>query len=276
MDIDEIKTFKFDLGSDHNSSAYLEINGHIPWIGSLQFSAEDLPQDESTISISDGSGSSVTFEFDSDYTATATEIATVEKMYVVGGGSLNLTTDSNYLGTDNREYIVEIDGDGTGANGHDTFRWSIDGGANFNDYGIEIDTDLNNSLGSGIEISFDSNTSYQLGDRWRIKAYPINEIVEVGRYGSFADRLATTRQNFIDAVNRANNMGKLAMRAKASVVESTSSGWFNSLDENRYGIELRRLGSMPVREKITIDNLPATIPSSFHQRLARNALAGRG
>ena len=53
-------------------------------------------------------------------------------------------------------------------------------------------------------------------------------------------------------------MGKLAMRAKASVVESTSSGWFNSLDENRYGIELRRLGSMPVREKITIDNLTAT------------------
>ena len=257
LDIDEIKTFKFDLGSDHNSSAYLEINGHIPWIGSLQFSAEDLPQDESTISISDGSGSSVTFEFDSDYNATATEIATVEKMYVVGGGSLNLTTDSNYLGTDNREYIVEIDGDGTGANGHDTFRWSIDGGANFNDYGIEIDTDLNNSLGSGIEISFDSNTSYQLGDRWRIKAYPINEIVEVGRYGSFADRLATTRQNFIDAVNRANNMGKLAMRAKASVVESTSSGWFNSLDENRYGVELRRLGSTPVREKIAIDNLTA-------------------
>ena len=113
-------------------------------------------------------------------------------------------------------------------------------------------------MGSGIEITFDSNTSYQLGDRWRIKAYPINEIVEVGRYGSFADRLATTRQNFIDAVNRANNMGKLAMRAKASVVDSTSSGWFNSLDENRYGIELRRLGSMPVREKITIDNLTAT------------------
>ena len=258
LDIDEIKTFKFDLGSDHNSSAYLEINGHIPWVGSLQFSAEDLPQDESTISISDGSGRSVTFEFDSDYTATATEIATVEKMYVVGGGSLSLTTDSNYLGTDNREYIVEIDGDGTGANGHDTFRWSIDGGANFNDYGIEIDTDVNNSLGSGIEITFDSNTSYQLGDRWRIKAYPINEIVEVGRYGSFADRLATTRQNFIDAVNRANNMGKLAIRAKASVVESTSSGWFNSLDENKYGIELRRLGSLPVREKITIDNLTAT------------------
>ena len=70
--------------------------------------------------------------------------------------------------------------------------------------------------------------------------------------GSFADRLATTRQNLVDAINRVNNEGKLAMRAKRSEVESTSSGWFDSLDQNKYGIELRRVGLSP-SERVSVD-----------------------
>ena len=67
---------------------YLEINGHIPWIGSLQFSAEDFPKMNQPYPLVMDLDVQLHFEFDSDYTATATEIGTVEKMYVLGGGSL--------------------------------------------------------------------------------------------------------------------------------------------------------------------------------------------
>ena len=72
-------------------------------------------------------GGEVTFEFDSDFSTSSTQIDAVEEMYVEGTDSLSAST-SNYLGTEYREYIIEIDGDGTGPNGNDTFRWSIDGG----------------------------------------------------------------------------------------------------------------------------------------------------
>ena len=49
----------------------------------------------------------------------------------------NLSVSGTYLGTQPRTYLIEIDGNGT-SNGNDTFRWSIDGGANFNDSEIEI------------------------------------------------------------------------------------------------------------------------------------------
>ncbi len=256
LDIDEEVDFQFTL-SDPTYSAYLEVNGRIPWIGNIQFSGEDLPDDESNVTIKDGVGGVVTFEFDTDFTTSSTQTDAVEKMYVEGTDSLSAST-SNYLGTDYREYIIEIDGDSTGPNGNDTFRWSIDGGAHFNNSAIEIDEDTTHSLSAGIEVQFDDNASYSLGDRWRLKAYPTHEIVEVGRYGSFADRLATTRQNLVDAINRVNNQGKLAMRAKRSEVESTSSGWFDSLDQNKYGIELRRVGDFPIREKLSVDTLVAS------------------
>ncbi|MDB3958773.1 Ig-like domain-containing protein [Opitutales bacterium] len=256
LDIDEEVDFQFTL-SDPTYSAYLEVNGRIPWIGNIQFSGEHLPDDESNLTIKDGVGGVVTFEFDTDFTTSSTQTDAVEKMYVEGTDSLSAST-SNYLGTEYREYLIEIDGDGTGPNGNDTFRWSIDGGAHFNNSAIEIDEDTRHSLSAGIEVQFDDNTSYSLGDRWRLKAYPTHEIVEVGRYGSFADRLATTRQNLVDAINRAYNEGKLAIRAKRSEVESTSSGWFDSLDQNKYGIELRRVGDFPIREKLSVDTLVAS------------------
>ena len=46
LDIDEEVDFQFTL-SDPTYSAYLEVNGRIPWIGNIQFSGEDLPDDES-------------------------------------------------------------------------------------------------------------------------------------------------------------------------------------------------------------------------------------
>jgi hypothetical protein len=72
-------------------------------------------------------------------------------------------------------------------------------------------------------------------------------------------------------------MGKLAMRAKRSEVGSTSSGWFDSLDQNKYGIELRRLGDFPIREKLSVDNLVSSVGNTtlIQSRLAGISLAGQ-
>ena len=95
-----------------------------------------------------------------------------------------------HLGTTAREYLIEIDSNGT----TDTFRWSVDGGANFNESAVSIPAGLSYNLSAGVTITFDDQTSYLKGDRWRIKAYPDNEIVEVERYGDFAERLAGTKR----------------------------------------------------------------------------------
>jgi hypothetical protein len=253
LDIDEVVEFKFS-SSNSDMKAYLEVNGHIPWVGNLQFSGDDLPADESNFTISDGAGGEVTFEFDDDFSVSSSQTSAAEKMYVVGEGNITTTT-SNYTGSQYREYIIEIDGDNSGPNGHDTFRWSIDGGAHFNDSAVEIDQATPSTLSAGIVLHFDSDTDYLVGDRWRIKAYPTNEIVEIGKYGGFADRLSTTRENLVHAINRANNDGKLALRAKISEVDSTSSGWFDSYNQNRYGVEIRYMGDFPVFEQLTVDNL---------------------
>ena len=137
------------------------------------------------------------------------------------GGTGTLTSSGTYLGTTAREYIIEIDGDDTA----DTFRWSVDGGANFNESGVPIPaTPFSYNLSSGVTITFSDQTSYLKGDRWRIKAYPEHEIVEVGRAGTLADRLATTRTHLIRAINKARNEGKHTIFARE--LEQATLGGF--------------------------------------------------
>ena len=52
----------------------------------------------------------------------------------MGTGGVTLGASSAYKGTSYHEYLIEIDGDGT----VDTFRWSVDGGANFNESGVPV------------------------------------------------------------------------------------------------------------------------------------------
>ena len=97
----------------------------------------------------------------------------VEQFHLSSGGS--------YLGTDRREYFIEIDGIASGPTGGDTFRWSIDGGAHFNDQQVEIVAGTNQNLSAGVTVNFSASTGNQHGDQWRIKAEPDHYIVEVGR-----------------------------------------------------------------------------------------------
>ena len=132
-----------------------------------------LPLDGSNISITDGTGrGAITFEFDDDGTPGSSTIESAEALSVSGTGTL--TSSGNYLGTKYREYLIEIDGDST----TDSFRWSVDDGANFNDSKL-VPSGLVYNLSLGVTVQFTDQISYSKGDRWRIKAYPNNEIVEV-------------------------------------------------------------------------------------------------
>ena len=63
---DEVVSFDYN-GTSGITQAYLEINGRIPWRGRLAFEGLDLPNDESNLTLSDGTGrGTITFEFDSN------------------------------------------------------------------------------------------------------------------------------------------------------------------------------------------------------------------
>ena len=76
------------LSSTQMEKAYLEINGRVPWHGRLGFEGTDLPADESNLTIDDGTGRGViTFEFDSNGSASSTTVEAAEAMSVSGTGT---------------------------------------------------------------------------------------------------------------------------------------------------------------------------------------------
>ena len=243
MYVDEVAEFTYE--ANESVTAYLEVNGRIPWSGRVGFEGTALPADESNITINDGTGrGTITFEFDSDGSAKETSISAAES--IVNTGTGNLTSWGTYLGVDSREYVVEIDSNGT----PDTFRWSSNGGLSFNDSGIAIVADTNYTLSAGVLVEFNSTNAYELGDRWRIKVGPSNEIVEVGRYGTFADQLATTQSNLIKAINRARNEGKLSVYAR-DITDGAASGFpMQNLGEHQ--IELIHEGAYSIHESVDI------------------------
>ena len=256
------KTYDFSFTADTNVTAYLEVDGRIPWRGRLGFDGTGLPLDESNITISDGTGRSITFEFDSNESASDTQIDGPITISQVGPG-LDLDASSYYRGTEYREYLIEIDG----KTPNTTFRWSIDGGLSFNEEKVEVpSTPGIYSLSAGVIIDFDdfsSSSNFALGDRWKIKAYPVNQMVEVAKIGTFNDRLATTKRNLIEAINRARNEGKLAIYARD--MENSNIGGFPMQSLNRRSIELIHDGSYAVREAIGIteSNASSSSPNSY-------------
>ena len=134
----------------------------------------------------------------------------------------------------------------------DTFRWSSNGGASFNDSGISISGDgATHTLSAGVEVTFSSATLNEFGDRWRIKVGPSNEIVEVGRYGTFADKLATTQSNLIRAINRARNEGKLSVYAR-DITNGAASG-FPMQNLGDHQIELIHEGAYTIHESVDVN-----------------------
>lgn len=86
-----------------------------------------------------------------------------------GTGSAIITTSGNFRGPVDLEYIVEIDGLGTGEVGNSTFKWS-DGGGVWNATGVTTSatpTDL--SYGTMIAFTTGAGADFVIGDKWYFK-----------------------------------------------------------------------------------------------------------
>ena len=152
---------------------------------------------------------------------------------------------------------MEIDGEDTGITGGDTFKWSIDGGASFNDFEIEIIAGQSYTLSSGVTVVFEQDVSnFHIGDRWRIRAYPVNEIVEVYSLGTYAQRVRSLKQNLLKSINRARNKGLLSIIAVDPLAKDASmhvSGLLPPELSGEQTVFLRHDGNYPISEPINIE-----------------------
>ena len=83
---------------------------------------EDVSDDGMKFSITDGTGrDAIIFELDDDGVPSVGGSVT---LYEASGRDLHVT--GNYMGVEDREYFLEMDSE-------NSFRWSLDGGATFND-----------------------------------------------------------------------------------------------------------------------------------------------
>lgn len=86
------------------------------------------------------------------------------------GDTLNdLTSGGSYTGSSGSRtrFLIKIDGLATGGD-PDTFRWSIDDGANWIQTDVDITAGVPQPLQDGVEITFAADTGHSLLDEWNI------------------------------------------------------------------------------------------------------------
>ena len=84
-----------------------------------------------------------------------------------------LTVSGTYTGIGATHYTIEVDGRDTSSGAY-TFRWSIGSLQAFEDSAIII-TGLDQELGDGLKIKFDSTTNHSIGDKWTFSALELNK-----------------------------------------------------------------------------------------------------
>jgi len=99
---------------------------------------------------------------------------------VFTGVSDDITIDGVYVGHGKKtEYVVEIDGTGT----PDTFKWSNDGGATWEETGVScVELGFPYTLEEGITVEWASDTGHTLADKWEWDAGI--EIVRIDSHGA--------------------------------------------------------------------------------------------
>jgi hypothetical protein len=87
-----------------------------------------------------------------------------------GTGSAAMTPSGAFTGAVDLEYVIEIDGLGTGEIGSSTFRWSDDGGATWDAATVATDDDPV-ALNNGVSVQWTAGTGadFVLGDKWYFK-----------------------------------------------------------------------------------------------------------
>ena len=96
------------------------------------------------------------------------------------GVSDDITIDGVYVGHGKKtEYVVEIDGTGT----PDTFKWSNDGGATWEETDVNcVELGFPYTLEEGITVEWASDTGHTLADKWEWEAG--FEIVRIDSHGA--------------------------------------------------------------------------------------------
>ena len=205
-----------DLTGVHLYSSQDDNNPIYAWRQVLDFNGS-LPTDERLLTIEDGTGKSVTFEFDDNASVSiSTDIPEVVP------SAQNLLNDfsissSSFTNSSEISFLVEIDGAGNASSGTvDSYRYSIDGGRTFVGEKIAINAGASVSLprGFGVQVMFENSLGHALGDSWSFILRPLHQIVQIedDHPSSEVNRLIT-RNNLLEAMNEAENMGLLSIHA---------------------------------------------------------------
>lgn len=111
-----------------------------------------------------------------------------------GSGSAALTTDGDFSGSQDLDYLIQVDL--AGEVGVATFLWSDDGGDTVDATGVVTSTSLQ-TLNNGVRVSFagGSGTDFTLGDVWRFKGilpYGKGKVIDRDRDTEFRSGDPTT------------------------------------------------------------------------------------
>ena len=190
-------------------------------------------------------------------------------------GDGNLSVHGNYVGpAQGMEILVSIDGVEKDTGSSFSFRWREMGyfENEDNETGIQIVTDANYSIGYGLALSFDTNTSLEFGDTWRIKVEPkyIGNLAysdggtekfvfesticraEIESDGTYQERVAITKRNLIHSINLANADGLTALHAYDPVSDVQLSDMLPFGIPTDRAIVLRHDGSYPITNSVEI------------------------
>jgi len=111
------------------------------------------------------SGGTYTGSTDLDYKIEIAEEAAVGVATITGEGIDDCTSGGTYTGPTNLTYVVEVDA----AAATDTFKWSKDGGSNWEVTGVAM-TGAAQELDNGVTVTFTATTGHTLGNLWTIIA----------------------------------------------------------------------------------------------------------
>lgn len=95
-----------------------------------------------------------------------------------GTGSASLTPSGGFTGSVDLEYVVEIDGLGTGETGSSTFKWSDDGGATWDATGVTTPT---------IELTITDDSCVESDDTYNLIFTGANTTPATGTYTIVSD-----------------------------------------------------------------------------------------
>jgi len=126
----------------------------------------------------------------------STPILGIGRLKYVGADKLqDLFLSGTFNGVHPTEFVIEIDGEGTGLGGVDTFRWSNNGGSSWNYEDVDI-TGSAQELVNGVYVRFKDTTGHTLGDKEEWDVAPIANVSSITIAGGYLGGVAASTTDF--------------------------------------------------------------------------------